>query len=482
MAQVKTPNRQLDDSQQIKLVQESNLELHGIDVVPDNERTSTPKDIFFVFLGSQMCFGIIVLGSIPIALGLSFWNAVTSITVGLLIGSILFGLLAPFGAKTGTSGSTASIAHFGVKGRYIGIIMAIFTGFGFFALTVWTGGEALAASAARLFGWEITKNLMALGSAIIAAIIIFVAIYGHKFIVATEKFVSYLVAVILVIVGLTLFSGFDASYVGSTPALGTVAATWFLSVSLAAALPVSYGIFLNDYTRYLPTHVNTKKLIFAAGSGMFLGCWVALIFAAAVTTMFVTPDTPFVSGLINLVPWWAVLLLVIVGVIGSQPQGSLCIYGAGLGLQSIIPKMGRIFSTIILSVIGMLLVFIGIYLVDMVNMIIAFLTIDHCALAPWVVINVIGYFLVNRGEYDTDSLLYLSKNQNKSYWYTAGFNPSALIAWVSGFLVGSLFVHTDFYSGPLSDAFGGIGLDWVFAGAVGGIVFYVLERSAGRIK
>ena len=136
----------------------------------------------------------------------------------------------------------------------------------------------------------------------------------------------------------------------------------------------------------------------------------------------------------------------------------------------------------ILSVIGLLLVFIGIYLVDMVNMIIAFLTIDHCALAPWVVINVIGYFLVNRGEYDTDSLLYLSKNQNKSYWYTAGFNPSALIAWVSGFLVGSLFVHTDFYSGPLSDAFGGIGLDWVFAGAVGGIVFYILERSAGRIK
>jgi len=461
---------------------ESKIEIKGIDVVSEQEQTSTPKDIFFVFLGSQMCFGIIVLGAIPIALGLSFFNALTSITAGLFVGSIVFALLAPFGAKTGCSGSVASMAYFGIRGRLLGTILAIFTGLGFFTLTVWTGGEAVAASGARLLGWEVSKHSLAMGTAIITVLVIFVAIYGHKIIIASEKFVSYLVAILLAIVAIPLVGNFDINYAGSEPALGSISATWFLSLSIAAALPVSYGIFLNDYTRYVSKNVNSKKLVWAAGSGMFVGCWLALVFAAAVTTLFTSPEEPFVTGLINLVPWWAVILLVIVGVIGSQPQGSLCIYGAGLGLQTIFPKLGRITSTLILSVIGLVMVFVGIYLVDMVSFIIAFLTIDHSALAPWVIINVIGYNLINKGVYQTKDFIDLSKNKTTKFWFSKGFNFNAMLSWGMGFIVGMLFVHTEAYTGPLYALTGGIGMDWIASSLVGGGLFYILEKINGRIK
>ncbi|MCE4547302.1 MULTISPECIES: cytosine permease [unclassified Caballeronia] len=457
------------------------VEQHGVDVIPANERTSTLKDLFFVFVGSQMCFGIIVIGSLPVTFGLSFWNSVTSITAGLLVGSMLFALLAPFGARTGCSGSIASGAHFGVRGRVIGTAIAIFTGLGFTALTVWTGGEAIATAAARLWGWPITPNLLAVGAAIIGALVILVALIGHSIIVATERLVSYGVAAALVVVGISLFSGFHPSYAGGTPLLGSVGSTWFLSMAIAAALPVSYGIFLNDYTRYIPEDISSQKLMFAAGSGMFVGCWIALVFAAAVTTMFKAVDTPFVGGLVSMVAWWGVALLALVGIIGSQPQGSLCIYGAGLGLQTLFPRLGRIGATVVLSAVAMALVFAGIYGVNMANMIIAFLALDQCALAPWLVINLVGYRFVAKGRYQSAELFRFGERAGGQYWFSSGWNVNGLIAWAIGLIVGLMFVHTDFFAGPLSNLVGGVSLEWVFAGAVGGLVFYVLEKRNGRI-
>ncbi len=453
------------------------MEKHGVDFIPEEARRSRPSDLFFVFVGSQMCFGIIVIGSLPITFGLSFWGAVSSMSVGLLVGSIFFGLLAPFGAKVGANGAVASGAHFGVRGRIIGTLIAIFTGVGFYSLTVWTGGEAVAAGAAMLFGWEQSTHLMALGAVVIGALTVLAALYGHAMIVATERLVSYSIAVVLLVIAALLWSDFDPAYQGGAPLLlGNFWATWMLCVTISAALPVSYAIFLNDYTRYIPKHLPTKALTWAAGGGMFVGCWIALVFAAAVTTMLQSPSSPFVPGLIGLVVWWGAILLVLVGVIGSQPQGSLCLYGAGLGLQALAPSLGRIPATLILSFVSLILVFVGIYGWNMSNMILAFLLIDHVVLAPWVTINLVGYYVIKKGEYRPEDLFtFITRTGGGRYWYGNGWNRSALVAWVLGTLVGLMFVHTEFFSGPLTQLTGGMGLDWVFAGATAAIAYYLLE-------
>lgn len=449
------------------------VEQHGIDVIPETDRNSKPRDLFFVFVGSQMCFGIIVIGSLPIVFGLGFWDSVSSITLGLIVGSLFFSLLTPLGAKTGCSGAVASGAHFGVRGRVIGTLLAIFTGLGFYGLTVWTGGEAISAVGAKLVGWEMSKNLMAAGAAVICLLTIIAAVYGHAMIVATEKLVSYGVAIILVLTGFALISSFDPSYAGGTYLLKTFWPTWFLSTAVNAALPVSYAIFLNDYTRYLPKHSDTKTINWASGGGMFVGCWITLVFAAAVTTMFKSATDPFVTSLINMSPVWAVILLGIVGLIGSQPQGSLCLYGAGLGLQSIFPGLNRVVSTVILSLIGLGLVFAGIYWMDMSQMIIAFLVLDHSAIAPWLAINVVGYYFIKQGSYEPAKLF---QENGGPYWYSNGWNLNAVGAWIAGLFAGMLFTHTDIYSGPLAEMTGGGSLDWLAAAATAGLIYYSLER------
>jgi len=72
---------------------------------------------------------------------------------------------------------------------------------------------------------------------------------------------------------------------------------------------------------------------------------------------------------------------------------------------------------------------------------------------------------------------FMSNTGGGRYWYSNGWNWSALIAWFLGAAVGLMFIHTDYFSGPLAEMSGGVGLDWVFAGTTAAIVYYVLERA-----
>lgn len=460
----------------VSLESAAHVEQQGGDVVPASMRTSRPRDVFFVFLGSQMCFGIIIIGSLPVVFGLSFWASLAAITVGLALGSTLFGLLAMLGAKTGTNGPVASGAHFGVSGKVIGTVMGVLITLGFYGLTVWTGGEAMVAAGSRMFGWESTPDLLFLGAVIIGALTVTAAVFGHSLIVKTETFVSYAIGAALILAAVVLAPNFDASFAGTGKfAGGSFWPTWFLASSICASLPISYGTILNDYTRYLPENTNTKSAILAAGGGMFIGCWLAFAFAAYVTTLFQSVDAPFVTTLFELSPTWLVIVLAVVGVVGSQPQGSLCLYHGGLGMQSMAPSTSRVTWTLVQSVAGLVLVWAGIYLANMTGMLIAFLTIIECAVSPWLAINVVGYFFIARGSYAPRQLFV--NDASGQYWYSNGWNHRALLAWVLGTIAGLLFVQTALFSGPLGGLSGGTNPVFM-AGLVGAIIYWAIEKKS----
>ncbi len=94
------------------------IETHGIDYIPDDDRHSTPNNLFYVWIGAQLCFGIIVLGWLPIVFGLGWWSAVSAITVGLIVGCIPFGLFLLLGPRSGTNSAVTSGAGFIMNKEY----------------------------------------------------------------------------------------------------------------------------------------------------------------------------------------------------------------------------------------------------------------------------------------------------------------------------------------------------------------------------
>ena len=108
------------------------------------------------------------MGYLPVSFGLGWWGSITSTLVGLLVGSALFAPLSLLSTRTGTNSAVSSGAHFGVVGRIVGSLVGIFTAIGFYALTVWTGGNALVQGLHKLFGMPAGNAQLVVAYAIIA--------------------------------------------------------------------------------------------------------------------------------------------------------------------------------------------------------------------------------------------------------------------------------------------------------------------------
>jgi purine-cytosine permease-like protein len=436
------------------------IETGGVDHVPLERRHSRPRELGIVFFGAQMCFGIIILGALPILFGLGWWGAFSAITIGTAVGSVLFGLMALTGPRTGTNSATSGGAFFGVIGRIIGSLIVLFIAIGFYALAVWTGAQVVVAVTHRLFGLPEGAVELATAYAVIGAITIAVALVGHATVAAAQNVIAPVVALLLIVGVCIKLPNFHQDYAGGDLLLSGFWPTWLLAAVTASSLPLSYAPFVNDYARYLPAR-QARRGSWSAGLGIFLGCWLALLFAAYFTSLFPDRSVDFIFGLINVSPTWFAIPLALVGLIGACGQGAIALYGSGLDTSALIPRLGRIRTTVLISLIGLALVYLGSLVWDAITLVSAFTTLLTVLTAPWLVVIVMGHFAV-RGRYVVGDLqMSTGGGKGGAYWYTRGWNLYALGAWVPAVIVGLLLSNTPpLLEGPLRNIAGGVDLSF----------------------
>src|SRR6478735_90100 len=159
-----------------------------------------------VFLGANLTWTNVVFGAFAILFGLSFWQTVTSMAVGTAVGTLAVLPTALIGPRTGTNMTVSSGAFFGIRGRFIGSGLALAIALGFAAVTVWTSGDAIVAAGHPLLGTPQTGVVHAFAYAVVAALMVTVALYGHATIVAIQKLVVPIVGG-LMIIGVFAFAG-----------------------------------------------------------------------------------------------------------------------------------------------------------------------------------------------------------------------------------------------------------------------------------
>ena len=208
----------------------SDFETHGIDTVPRSERRYSPRHIFAVLYGSDLSLSIIVVGALPIAFGLGWWQSVGAILLGGAVGGLVLapmGLLAP---RTGTNNAVSSGASFGVAGRFIGTTLALFSALGFVAITIWTSGDALVSSVARIFGTSVNGPARAVGYAVIAVVVVGICIRGIHLLLRIQGRVMVPLMSLVMLLGLFAFGPhFDAGYGGGELLLAGFWPTFTLS-------------------------------------------------------------------------------------------------------------------------------------------------------------------------------------------------------------------------------------------------------------
>jgi purine-cytosine permease-like protein len=447
------------------------IETRGVDFVPAEERHGKPRDVGAVFLGANMCFGTIVLGALPILFGLGWWAAFWAITVGTLLGTAFFGPMGLIGPRTGTNSAVSSGAFFGVVGRLVGSCVVLFIAIGFYALAVWTGGQAIVAGAHRLFGLPQGDLSFAIAYAVIGVVTVLLALIGHATLVASQKVIAPLVAVLLIVGVIVKLPDFDPGYAGGEYLLGSFWPTWVLAMVTSASLALSYGPFANDYARYLPARASRRGAWWGS-AGIFLGCWFALLFAAYFTSMMAPGTADFVVGVVDVSPTWYAVPIVLIGLLGGFGQGSLALYGTGLDTSSLVPRLSRVKATLLVSVIGVGLVYLGALVWDALSLVSAFTVLLTVITAPWLVINVVGH-LALRGRYVPEDLQVFNVGMTGgNYWFTGGWNFYATAAWIPSVVLGLLFANTPpLVVGPWAGVAGGIDLSFLSAALVALVIY-----------
>jgi purine-cytosine permease-like protein len=459
-----------DDSSDIAII--SHIETHGVDTIPEAERRLRPRDLFSVLIGENLTFAVIVIGALPVIFGLGWWQTFWAVIIGDLIGAAMMAVIAAIGPRTGTTASVSSGAMFGVHGRLIGSFNGLLIGIGFYALSVWTGGEAVIYGANKLFGLPANNWTLAVGYGLISALSIAAAIWGYKSVVNLQKWLIPSAGVILVISFIIYGHDFNSAHLaGGHYLLGSAFPTFFLAVTTSAAATYGYGPFLGDYSRYMPSRVSPRAVTWACFGGAFVGLTFALLLGAFIQFAINNPDADFISGMVKITPTGFLVPLMLVAALGGIGQGATNIYSNGLDTSSIIARLPRIQSTVILSLIGTAFVYLGTFVWNAVNTVDAFVQLFGVLVAPWIAIVVIGHLFLG-ARYDTQGLqVFNRRSHGGPYWFWHGWNPQACVSWVVASTIGLLFLTTSLYVGPWSNAANGVDLSWLSATVLASILY-----------
>ncbi|MFF5936866.1 cytosine permease [Streptomyces sp. NPDC012508] len=462
------------------------IEQRGVDTIPEAERTSGPRDLLAILLGSNLCLGVIVFGWLPVSFGLGLWASVTSVVTGTLVGVAVTAPLALVSLRTATNLSTSSGAFFGVRGRLVGSVVGLLLSLGYTALTLWIGGDVVVGTLARLAGLPTGDTTHAVVYAVLAACTVVFAVFGYGLLLRLSKGLAIGMTLLLGL-GLVAYAGdVTAAPVPETPyLLGSFWPTWVLS-AVAAGLsgPVAFITLLGDYTRYISPERHSPRTVWRTTCiGLVVGLLIPQLFGTY-TALAARGALDYAGPLVAASPAWYVVPLLLAATAGTVGNAGLMLYSMGLDLDAILPRATRARATLVVAAVATAFVFLGHFASDAQSAMTSFVLLLTAIGTPWAVITLIGHARC-RGVYDPEALqVYNRRARGGAYWFAAGWHPRATVCWALGATVGLASVSTPLYEGPLLALTGGIDCSFVLSALVGGVLYTVLTpgRAAAVVR
>jgi len=454
------------------------IERYGVEYIPEDERGSKPKNLFTILFGGSLTFSLIIIGWFPIAFGLSFWAAASAVVVGSAVGACLLAPMGLMGPRSGTNNPVSSGAFFGIAGRLIGSFLEATASLAFAALSIWTGGDALAGALQAFFDIENSNVPRLIAYAILSVIVTIVSVLGHANMVAAQRFMIPTAGACLLI-GLVVYGrDFDPGYGGADEyVFGSFFATWLTSAVICGSTVASYGAYAGDWTRHISPKLHGDRTVLKA---MFLGglfgmggpfMWGTFTSAAIFNSGVADGDTPYVLGLVEAAPLWYIPALIYLGLASGTAQAVINTYGTGLDTSSIIPRLSRVQATVVACVLASALVYLGHFNSAIIDGVAVFLTVLASFSIPWIIMVAIGH-VRRRGYYDVDALQVFTRGERGGvYWYDHGFNVPTMGVWVLSTATGLLFASNTWFVGPGAALLGDLDLGFLFAGITAAVLY-----------
>jgi nucleobase:cation symporter-1, NCS1 family len=443
------------------------VESHGIDLIPDSERHGRPRDLFGLWLGSNLNLFYVVNGAVVISMGLSFAQSLIAIVLGNLA-FLAVGFASLQGPRTGTSTFAVSRASYGPNG---GRFLALFnwvTCVGFEA----SGLSLIVLAALAIFGHAgvgASTGLKVVLILVAGAVQAVLPLLGHRAILLTQRRLAWLSTALFIVMAILVGPKVHLGHLSHGS--GWAPVTWAIALVISGG-GLSWANTGSDYSRYLARSTSAKQVFWCSAAGGFLPAVLLEVLGAAVASASASASDP-IAGIPAVLPGWVSVPYLLFAIVTLLAVNTLDLYSSGLTLQAAGLRLARWQCVLVDTVICTGLCFLVIFSGEFNKYYSEFLGLLIIWMAPWFAIYAVDA-LLRRQRYDAAALV--DSSSRGRYWRHGGFFLPGVAAQLLGMTASALWISSAAFAGPLSTAVGGSDFS-VFTGlGVGGLVYWLLAR------
>ncbi|HKG19016.1 MAG TPA: cytosine permease, partial [Candidatus Limnocylindrales bacterium] len=247
------------------------IEGHGMDPIPESARYGSVSRVFTVWFTPNLVPAAFFLGTLAAAsfIGLGFWTAVLAIVVGNVLGSVLVGLLATMGPKTGMAQMPLARLAYGKSIVVPGLLNWI-------SCIGWDGINSVFGAAAI----SILTGLPFVGSLVIIVVLQgLLGILGYEAIHTFEKYMALVLGAMFVILTIAILGQASAGIARADAVTGLDQIGAFVLYStIIASFVLAWALYASDYTRYLPASTDGRRVFWWTVLGLSLGAgWIEVL-------------------------------------------------------------------------------------------------------------------------------------------------------------------------------------------------------------
>jgi nucleobase:cation symporter-1, NCS1 family len=450
------------------------VEQRGIEFVPENERTMTPRQLGVFWGGSSLYPFNVLLGVIIYSLGMPLWLTILITVIGgaLSYAPVALGSIA--GARSGMPTHISLRATFGIDGERVNALLGWIVGILYEIINVAVGVFAAVAIFSEL-GWENSgKPGKAVALVIVYGLCIMLPLLGHATMMFVQKFFSIALGIASVLLFIALVRNIDLGARAGDALSGKATLQMALvAMGIAWAGGYSYMIVALDYPRYLPTRTPGKSIFWQVllGSSMaagFLGLVGAMM--AAQTDLAFDP----VANVKPIVPSAIFIIWILAAIGGSVSNNALTLYSAGLAAQAAGLPLKRWQATVVdglIAIAGLIYVLFvdsGTFLANLNS----YIVLAIAWIGPFGAVWLLDMWW---RKWHVDPL-HAHGGAGTPYAGIKGSRGAAWIAIIAGIVASLLTIASPKFNGPIAKSLG-TDLSWVVGPIVAGAIYWVMGRK-----
>jgi purine-cytosine permease-like protein len=310
------------------------VETNGINVIAENERKGTPRQLFWPWFGANVSVFGLAYGSFLFGFGISFWQALIAGVVGIVVSFLLCGFVAIAGKRGSAPTLVLSRAAFGVNGNRVPSVLSWILTVGWETVLVSLATLATATVFTQL-GWGGGTATKVVALLVVAALVVAGGVLGFDLIMRMQAVITVVTGVLTVVYLVLVADAIDWSAVSGMPSGSTAA---FIGALVLAMTGYGFG-WVNaaaDYSRYLPRQASTAGVVgwttFGGALAPVLLLIGGLLLAGSDADLSGAIAADPIGALGTILPTWFLVPFIVVVVLGLIGGALLDIYSSGLSL------------------------------------------------------------------------------------------------------------------------------------------------------